>query len=203
MSLPAYNPDTATLEFKIEVALVKFLLSCAIPNVFAPNSSTPLATGNLFTGENAEPKILPAVICKCAGGPEEVPGSNTFLEDVTVCIDSNADLSNSNADPLPRHRQLVQAIKRALWDSKVDAAGIEWLHSYLSCQVPYLNMMREIKLEDIQDDAHGRHFTTEFKFKMACNEQPGLPDAQADYAAGRLVLGNRPEDKALLGILMG
>jgi hypothetical protein len=184
-----YNPELGTLEFKVEVALVKFLITAGLDPAV------------LFTGEEAELTSLPRVICKCPGGPETPPGSNSFLEDVEVCIVSTSDLSNSNADPMPLHRRLLQEVRGALWNSKVDASGQEWLHSFLSCQVPYFSVMREIEFDGGSETSiRDRHIMTDMRFRMHCNEQPGLPDALADYLAGRFTLGQLPEDLALLQI---
>jgi len=190
MTGTTYNPELDSLEFKVEASLVKFLLTAGLP------------LSQLFTGENTEPVTLPAVICCCHGGPEEPPGSNSYLQDVTVCIRSNLDLTNTNADPGPVHRRLVKQVRDALWNNRVDAAGVEWLHSYLSCQVPNFTVMREIQFDGKFENIRDRKIDTEFRFKMACCEMPGLPDAQLDYADGRLILGSvLPEDIALLAIL--
>jgi hypothetical protein len=188
-----FNPELDTLEFKVEVALVKFLLSAGLP------------LGQLYTGENAFIKDLPAIVCKCPGGPETPPGSNSFLEDVAVCVQSNADLTNSDADPMPLHRRLVKKVRDHLWNSKVDGSGQEWLHSFLSCQVPYFTVMREIEFDGgTETTIRDRKIETELRFRMHCNEMPGLAEAQADYTAGRLVLGVKlPEDVALLALLNG
>jgi hypothetical protein len=153
-----YNPELDTLEFKVEAALKKYLLSANVP------------AAQIYTGEEIDYKILPAIVCKCHGGPENPPGSNNFLVDVEVCIVSNADLTEGDADPFPPHRRLAAQVNWLLWKSMLDTNGIEYLHVVLSAQVPYLVVQNEIQFEDRQIGIRDRKITTEFRFKMQCYE---------------------------------
>jgi hypothetical protein len=160
------NPETGTLEYKLELAYAKLLTAGNIPAC------------TIYTGENVEDRILPAIVCKCHGGTEEVPGSNTWLEDVDVCVISNADPRADGIDPMAAHRRLVGAVKNILINTKLRGDGTEFLHDYLNLMVRGLTCGREIEHHGIEVDIRGHQIESTFKFRVSANEN--------DYAGNLL-----------------
>jgi len=157
----AYNPEIDTLEFRLEAALRTYLLSCNIAG-----------KPNIYTGEETEDRQLPAINCECHGGPEHPMGTNNFLLSVSVCIISNVDPTNSDADPFPLHRRLVKSVKWFLWDSLLGPNAEEELHTVLSAQVPFLQVQNEIQFHGSEIHLHDRKMMTELKFTMQAFEAP-------------------------------
>jgi len=187
-----YNPELDTLEFKIEAALKYFLITCGF------------LEAQIFTGETTELRLLAtgAIICECRGGPEMCPGTNSFVEDVQVCVISNVDESNSGADPFPPHRRLVKRVLYHLWETKRNPDNLsEFLHSFLSVQVPYLTVLREIEFEGKEEVLRDRKMETTLRFKMAANENPCFADVSNDLICGLTIIGTLlPEDVAFAAL---
>ncbi len=155
MAKAPYSPELDTLEFRIEAALKTYLLSVGITG-----------NPNIYTGEETEDRELPAIVCECHGGPENPPGTNNFLEDATVCIVSNVDETESDADPFPPARRLVEQVKYWLWDALLDSNANEHLHEILTAQVPNLQVQNQIQFHGPVIAIHDRKMITELKFTM-------------------------------------
>lgn len=149
----AYNPEATGLEFKVEVAFKKTLIAGGVDESL------------IVTGESSDDRPLPAVICKCTGGPEEPPGTGNYLLTAEVCVLSNSDKNNDGSDSMVEHRRIVKQVRDILWPSNLDGATFELLHNVLTAQIEDFTAFPEIENEGIETQIRDRKIESSMKFR--------------------------------------